>query len=301
MRTYIILFFILLASGAVEAQHPAFDRLEMNYAQRHYRRVYRLSDRMLDKPEYDFSIIPSYYKSISLFQLCQNDHWRELHPKALDRAKELFLNVKRSQDGEKLFNSHMYELSWLKGDMESWASDLKRKGETHTFDQVNNILTEIFSDVPEVDAGNDANHSVDTIPSNSVPESAELAGIRGQIVELAKTHIGTPYVWAGSSPEGFDCSGFTLYVMKENGASIPRRSGEQYESSKKLKAEEAQPGDLVFFNNGSGISHVGIVISGKDKPLVMIHSSSSKGIVITEVEKSQYWMSRLHGYGTYIH
>ena len=123
---------------------------------------------------------------------------------------------------------------------------------------------------------------------------------RIKIVATAKEQLGVPYVWAGSSPNGFDCSGFTSYVMKKHGMDLPRRAGDQYESSTKLKAKDAKKGDLVFFNNGSGISHVGIVISDKGEPLVMIHSASSTGIIITEVEKSEYWMKRLHGYGTYV-
>jgi cell wall-associated NlpC family hydrolase len=57
---------------------------------------------------------------------------------------------------------------------------------------------------------------------------------------------------------------------------------------------------LVFFNNGSGVSHVGMIISEKGQPLVMIHASSSKGIMITDIESSEYWLKRLYGFGTYV-
>ena len=107
-------------------------------------------------------------------------------------------------------------------------------------------------------------------------------------------------MWAGNSPDGFDCSGFTSFILEKSGHHLPRRSVDQYNESVKLEKNEVGKGDLVFFNNGSGISHVGIVISDKGAPIVMIHSSSSKGIIITEVEKSEYWLNRLHGYGTYL-
>ena len=68
----------------------------------------------------------------------------------------------------------------------------------------------------------------------------------------------------------------------------------------KVKKKNVEKGDLVFFDNGSGVSHVGIVISEKGEPLKMIHSSSSKGIIITDVSKSEYWSKRLHGFGTYL-
>jgi cell wall-associated NlpC family hydrolase len=112
--------------------------------------------------------------------------------------------------------------------------------------------------------------------------------------------LGVPYLWAGSSPEGFDCSGFTSYVFQQKGIELPRRSADQFELSKHIKQKDAKPGDLVFFNSGSGVSHVGIVISKKGESLKMIHSSSSKGIIITDVANSTYWQQRIHGFGTFI-
>ena len=64
--------------------------------------------------------------------------------------------------------------------------------------------------------------------------------------------------------------------------------------------KDVQKGDLVFFDNGSGVSHVGIVVSENGQPIVMIHSSSSKGIILTNVDESDYWSQRLHGFGTFI-
>lgn len=299
MKKVLLVIPLILLHLEVQAQNPKFDRLEMHYAQRHYRKVYRMSNRLLDKPEYDFSYLPKYYKSISLFQLCQNRHWMLRHKNALEDAKKLFLEVKHSEDGEKIFNAHMYEISWLKNDMISWAADMKRMGYQESFEEVSELVDVLFEEVPEVDAGNSANHVVDLPGGGNTNTTGDLT-VRDEIVSSAKKQLGVPYVWAGSSPSGFDCSGFTSYVMKQHGEALPRRAADQYKSSKKLKAKDVQKGDLVFFNNGSGISHVGLVISERGQPLIMIHSSSSKGIIITEVEKSQYWMKRLHGYGTYV-
>ena len=130
--------------------------------------------------------------------------------------------------------------------------------------------------------------------------SVTNGALRDEVIQTAKKQLGVPYVWAGNSPDGFDCSGFTSYVMSKNGGELPRRAADQFNDSEKVKAKNVQPGDLVFFNNGSGVSHVGIVISKNGDPLVMIHSSSSKGIIITNVSESEYWTKRLHGFGTYI-
>lgn len=301
MKNFLIIIGLLFIGFEAAAQHPKFDKLEVNFAQRHYKRVLRKSNRLLDNPTYDFSMLPTYYKSISLFQLSQNTFWLLRHPGALEEAERLFLEVKKAEDGEKIFNAHMYEVSWLKSDLLSWAGDLKRMGKQEQFENVQRIIATIFDDVPVVDGGTIV---IDDAPVIEEPAeenaSPVVTGVRNEIVASAKEHVGTPYVWAGNTPEGFDCSGFTSYVMKEHGESIARRAADQYQGAKKVKKKDVQKGDLVFFKNGSGISHVGIVISEKGEPLVMIHSSSSKGIIITEVEKSEYWTKRLYGYGTYV-
>ena len=93
----ILLFFTLMFIGSyAQAQVPQFDKLEMFFSQRHYKKVYRKSGRLLDKPEYDYSMLPSYYRSLSTIQLAQNSFWNERHPNALGDAKELFISIKES-------------------------------------------------------------------------------------------------------------------------------------------------------------------------------------------------------------
>ncbi|MFT6502726.1 MAG: hypothetical protein ACJASQ_002853 [Crocinitomicaceae bacterium] len=289
-----VLLIIFLISFSADAQNPRLDKLEMFFDQGHYKKVRRKSSRLLDDPEYDFSMLPAYYKSISLFQLAQNEYWLLAHPKALDEAKTLFLEVKNSSDGEKIVNSHMYELAWLKNDMISWAADLKRLGKQKEFEKVQELIDVLFEEVPEIDST--------PVDSNILDSSivVENPGLRDEILTTAKKQLGTPYVWAGSSPDGFDCSGFTSYVMSKNGSKLPRRAVDQYNDAPKVKAKNVQKGDLVFFDNGSGVSHVGIVVSEKGDPLMMIHSSSSKGVILTDVTKSAYWTKRLKGFGTYV-
>ena len=289
-----ILLITFSISFIADAQNPRLDKLEMFFDQGHYKKVRRKSSRLLDDPEYDFSMLPAYYKSISLFQLAQNEYWLLTHLKSLDEAKALFLIVKNSNDGEKILNSHMYELAWLKNDMISWAADLKRLGKQKEFEEVQELIDVLFEEVPEIDVTPVDSNILDTIIV------VENPGLRDQILITAKKQLGTPYVWAGSSPDGFDCSGFTSYVMSKNGSKLPRRAVDQFNDAPKVKVKNAQKGDLVFFDNGSGVSHVGIVVSEKGSPLMMIHSSSSKGVIITDVTKSAYWTKRLKGFGTYV-
>jgi cell wall-associated NlpC family hydrolase len=291
----VLSFFLLGLHFGAWSQNPEFDKLEMFFDQRHFKKVYRRSQRLMDKPEYDFSLLPKYYRSLSAFQLSQNKHWLLRHPHALEDAKDLFLEVKQDPDADKLFAAHKYELTWVKNEMVAWAADLKRLGKKSNFESIQELIDVLFENVDDLDA----------MPEGSTADDIDTAVIvnpdfRDEIVITAKKHLGTPYVWAGNAPGGFDCSGFTSYVLQQNGKSLPRRAVDQYNAAKKVKDKHVQKGDLVFFDNGSGISHVGIVISDKGEPLTMIHSSSSKGIIITDITKSEYWTKRLYGFGTYL-
>ena len=72
-------------------------------------------------------------------------------------------------------------------------------------------------------------------------------------------YLGTPYVWGGASPSGFDCSGLVMYVYAQVGVSLPHSSYAQYGYGSPVSRSDLQPGDLVFFD---GLGHVGIYIGG---------------------------------------
>jgi peptidoglycan DL-endopeptidase CwlO len=85
------------------------------------------------------------------------------------------------------------------------------------------------------------------------------AGTSGaKAVQIAMKYIGVPYVWAGMSPSGFDCSGLVLYVYAQLGVHLPHSSALQYRCGTPVSKGQLQPGDLVFFHNP--IHHVGIYV-----------------------------------------
>lgn len=100
----------------------------------------------------------------------------------------------------------------------------------------------------------------------SVTPPASNPAVSGSIVGYAETFLGTPYVWGGTSPSGFDCSGFVQYVYSHFGVSIPRTSEDQFGYGTPVSQSQLQPGDLVFFEpDGSGLpGHVGMYIGGGD-------------------------------------
>ncbi len=107
---------------------------------------------------------------------------------------------------------------------------------------------------------------------------------------IAKT-LGTSYRTGGMSTAGFDCSGFTKYVYKKMGLTLPRTSKAQYKVGTSVSRSKLRAGDLVFFNTvGSGVSHVGIYV-GNGK---FANSSSSRGVTISSMNQS-YWANRYVG------
>src|SRR5690606_8007890 len=101
MRNWILILSIIAFGFDLQAQQPEFDKLEMLFAQQHYKQVYRKSNLLLDNPTYDYSLLPTYYKSMSMLQLAQNDLYLKRHPQVISEALELFLKVKKSPNGEK--------------------------------------------------------------------------------------------------------------------------------------------------------------------------------------------------------
>ncbi len=118
--------------------------------------------------------------------------------------------------------------------------------------------------------------------------------IRISITKTSNKLNGTKYKYGGTSPKtGFDCSGFTKYVFAKNGYNLPRTSEKQAKIGKRIKVKNTKPGDLIFFKKHGRINHVGIVIKNNGNSLIIIHSTTSKGVKKDDVLNSKYWKKRI--------
>jgi cell wall-associated NlpC family hydrolase len=122
-----------------------------------------------------------------------------------------------------------------------------------------------------------ANPAITSSPI-AAPPSSNYSGVVG----IAMQYLGTPYVWGGASPSGFDCSGFVMYVYAQMGVSLPHSSYAQYGAGVPVSFDQLQAGDLVFFD---GLGHVGLYVGGG----MFIHSPHTGDVV--KVSSLSGWYS----------
>ncbi len=128
-------------------------------------------------------------------------------------------------------------------------------------------------------------------PSNSSMSAAERQ-LRGDIIGFAKQHIGTRYQSAGKTPEtGFDCSGFTSYVLNNYKIKISPSSRDQALQGRNVDINKVKPGDLVFYRRSAAdpIFHVSMVVENTGAAIRVVHSTSSRGVIIDDILASKYW------------
>lgn len=117
-----------------------------------------------------------------------------------------------------------------------------------------------------------------------------------ELIKFAKNFLGTPYRYSGTTPSGFDCSGFIYYIMGNFGFQVTRTSYGLADLGRNVKLAQVKPGDLLFFkgrnSNTSRVGHVGMVVEVTELGIFFIHSSSSRGVVIDNFKASKYYIPR---------
>lgn len=132
-------------------------------------------------------------------------------------------------------------------------------------------------------SGNSGNEN-EIIEFGRLSDDSDLTDIEKELLKEAESWIGVPYRYGGDDRSGIDCSAFVMSVFSAISVHLPRTSRQQYAGTKRVSSDELQFGDLVFFKNGSTISHVGLYIGNG----WMIHASSSMGVTKQKLDDYYY-------------
>lgn len=124
----------------------------------------------------------------------------------------------------------------------------------------------------------------------------EVVQLREWITGYAQNFTGITYHYAGRSPRtGFDCSGFTSYIMQEFDVKVSCASSTQSKQGAQIALDEVLPGDLVFFGSRKSghIQHVAMVVECGSDGIICVHSTSSRGVVVENISTSKYWKPKI--------
>lgn len=129
-------------------------------------------------------------------------------------------------------------------------------------------------------------------PKPSKESNYKIAKEANSVLKEAYKFLGTPYKYGGTTSSGLDCSGLVINAFDAIGFQMPRISRDQATQGKEVRLNDVKEGDLVFFStSGSKINHVGIVENVKNGEVFFIHSSTSKGVIVSSIEET-YWNKR---------
>lgn len=130
------------------------------------------------------------------------------------------------------------------------------------------------------------------ILEKDIKEEVEAASLEDKIINYAKTFQGVKYRFGGTNYSGIDCSGLVFETFRAHEIYLPRISRDIAKQGDKIKLKDTKKGDLLFFKTGNrrnSINHVGIVTEIKDNNIYFIHSTTSRGVIISSLNED-YWL-----------
>ena len=193
-------------------------------------------------------------------------------------------------------NTNMLGLFYIDTDKHTWS------GGTYKIDlslNFQNIMHEVQAGSDESTSSSTSSSSSSSSNTSSGSSSSSTSSTSSssssssseskvdKLIRLAKSKVGNKYVWGATGPNTFDCSGFTSWLYKQIGITIPRTSAAQSNFGTRASRVNIQPGDLIFFNtNGTGVSHVGIYVGG----MQMIHAANKTlGVKYDSINNNYYY------------
>ena len=133
-----------------------------------------------------------------------------------------------------------------------------------------------------------------SVALKSTVQTVVATDLRTDIINHAKTYVGTRYRYASTNPlKGFDCSGFSSFILNKYGYRIPHGSSNQAILGQKVSLKEAKVGDLVFFGRKKRINHVALIVKNNNGNITIVHSTNTRGVVVENINDSDYWRKRV--------
>ncbi|OPX86733.1 MAG: Murein DD-endopeptidase MepS/Murein LD-carboxypeptidase precursor [Pelotomaculum sp. PtaB.Bin104] len=169
-----------------------------------------------------------------------------------------------------------------------WAISQSYNTSVEQIQALNNLNSSLIFPGQSLIIANNTDTNQNVPPITLVSRGSSRAGT---ILDYAKSFIGVPYRYGGTTPKGFDCSGYVQYVFGNFGIDLPRTAVEQYNFGWGINAKDARPGDIVAFRAGGTISHTGIYLGGSN----FISSTSSSGVMIASIN-GPYWGDHFFGF-----
>jgi cell wall-associated NlpC family hydrolase len=124
--------------------------------------------------------------------------------------------------------------------------------------------------------------------------SSTLESLRQDVTGWADNYIGAKYKYASSDPDkGFDCSGFTSYIMSEFQIELSPSSSAQSQQGVSIPLDQVTKGDLIFFGKGNKIQHVALVSEVTEEGIICVHATNTRGVVKENISTSDYWKKRI--------
>jgi len=303
LKNYIFLLGLLVCIPLFySAQDKNTDKIEMLYDQGNFNRVYKKTSRFLKTDEYKQNAPMLLFNALAEYQLKHKSKYSE--KTALNTFKK-YISIDVNREYTTTYGNYIYDLQL---GLVNAIRDLEKANKTDLAKSKFNEYSQLFDNsisfeemtatkpkiaIEKVKLEEDKIETEEKEEKPLANNSATKVKTK-KVIKEAKKHIGTPYKYGGMTPKGFDCSGFTQYVMAKNNVQIPRTASAQSKFSKKIKQKNAKVGDFAFFGSSKNkISHVGIISKVEGDKIFMIHASSSKGVMISEITTNVYWGKRL--------
>jgi cell wall-associated NlpC family hydrolase len=301
MKKIFLLIILFLTFGLQSfAQDRKVDVLELLYKQKNYRTILRKTDRLINKRGYEDNELVHLFQAVALAKLSQDSRYLRSHPNTLGKSTDAFENYYELDKQLGFVQRESVLLVDLQKIYKA-SKSVSIKSDAYAYVMIESNEPQVIQKEQVIIVKNKEGNKVDypeDFKASEVDTVCEIAYFseEDKMITYAKKFIGVPYRYGGTGDGGFDCSGYTQYILNTYGHQIPRSARTQHGDTESIKVKHAKKGDLIFFSKNkrkSNITHVGIVISEEGENLTMIHASSSRGIMITDVSTNSYWKPKL--------